>query len=101
MSTHVVLVNDGAPPLGYEDIGTFWRGLLAPKFTRAIFERASEGARPIAPFGDEWQEGLAAVSYIADHHERVLSMARSRGVFLTLLSQSPAGAATCRPGRPR
>lgn len=102
MSTHVVLVNDGAPPLGCEDIGAFWRGLLALKFTRAIFERApEEAARPVAAFVDEWQEGLAAGGDIADHYERVLSMARSRGVFLTLLSQSLAGAARVSASLPK
>lgn len=90
----ITLVDLGSPPLGCEDIGKFWSQLLNLKFSRAIFERTQEdAARPVAAFVDEWQEGLAAGADTADRYERLLSMARSRGVSLWLISQSLAGAA--------
>jgi hypothetical protein len=89
----IALFDVGSPPLGCEDLGRFWAGLFTLKLTRAIFERTPEEAsRPVAMFIDEWQEGLAASGDMADHFERVLAMARSRGVSLWLISQSLAGA---------
>lgn len=89
----IPLFDVGSPPLGCEDLGRFWAGLFTLKLTRAIFERTpDEAARPVAMFIDEWQEGLAASGDMADHYERVLAMARSRGVSLWLISQSLAGA---------
>ena len=94
LAENIVLVDVGSPPFGCEDIGRFWSGLLTLKLTRAIFERTHEDAkRPVAVAIDEWQEGLAAGGDIAEHYERVLAMARSRGVSLWLVSQSLAGAA--------
>jgi hypothetical protein len=94
LAENIVLVDVGSPPFGCEDIGRFWSGLVTLKLTRAIFERThADAKRPVAVAIDEWQEGLAAGGDIAEHYERVLAMARSRGVSLWLVSQSLAGAA--------
>jgi hypothetical protein len=98
----ITLVDLGSPPLGCEDIGKFWSQLLNLKFSRAIFERTQNDAtRPVAAFVDEWQEGLAAGPDTADRYERLLSMARSRGVSLWLISQSLAGAAKVSSSLPK
>jgi len=98
----LTLIDLGSPPLGCEDIGRFWAGLVTLKLTRAIFERKpGDAKRPVALMVDEWQEGLAAGGDIAEHYERVLAMARSRGVSLWLISQSLAGAAKVAPSLPK
>jgi len=90
----LTFVDLGSPPLGCEDIGRFWSGLLTLMLTRAIFERdANDARRPVAILVDEWQEGLSAGGEVADQYERILAMARSRGCSLWLISQSLAGAA--------
>ena len=94
LGAHTLFVDVGSAPLGVEDIGRFWAGLVTIKIARAIFARSTEDAtRPVSLFVDEWQEGLAAGGGIADDYERVLAMARSRGVSAWLVSQSLAGAA--------
>lgn len=91
LASKIVLADLGAPPLGCEDIGRFWSGLFTLKLTRAIFERShDEARRPVAIMMDEFQEGLAAGSGMSDEYERILSLARSRGVSLWLISQSMA-----------
>lgn len=98
----IVFIDLGSPPLGCEDIGRFWSGLVTLKLTRAIFERKPEDSKhPVALLVDEWQEGLASGGDIADHYERVLSMARSRGVSFWLVSQSLAGAAKVSASLPK
>ncbi len=102
LASRIVLVDLGSPPFGCEDLARFWSGLVTLKLTRAIFERTpAEAARPVAVFVDEWQEGLAAGGDIAEHYERVLAMARSRGVSLWLISQSLATAARVSSSLPR
>ncbi len=98
----IVFVDVGSPPLGCEDLGRFWSGLVMLKLTRAIFERRPEDAAcPVAVFVDEWQEGLGAGGDMAEHYERVLSMARSRSVSFWLISQSLAGAAKVSASLPK
>ncbi len=98
----IVLANLGNPPLGCEDIARWWGGLITLKTTRAIFERSpEEAARPVLMAVDEWQEGLAAGDETAENYERVLAMARSRGVSLMLISQSLAGAAKISSSLPK
>ena len=98
----IVLVDVGSPPLGCEDLGRFWAGLATLKLVRAIFERThAEAARPVSIFVDEWQEGLLSGGEIAENYERVLSMARSRGVSFCLISQSLAGAAKVSSSLPK
>ncbi|MDB4931671.1 MAG: hypothetical protein JWM10_4155 [Myxococcaceae bacterium] len=90
----IVLIDVGSAPRGCQDLARFWAGFMTTRFVNAIFERsAAEAARPVAVLVDEWQEGLGAGSEIAEDYERVLSMARSRGVSLHLISQSLDGAA--------
>jgi hypothetical protein len=102
LAENVVLVDVGSPPFGCEDIGRFWSGLLTLRLTRAIFERThADAKRPVAVAIDEWQEGLAAGGDVAEHYERVLAMARSRGVSLWLVSQSLAGAAKVSTALPK
>lgn len=102
LASKIVLVDVGSPPAGCEDIGRFWAGLLTLKLVRGIFARSvAEAARPVAVFIDEWAEGLAAGGDIAEHYERVLQLARSRGVSLWLASQSLAVAARVSPSLPR
>ena len=98
----IVLANLGNPPLGCEDIARWWGGLIMLKSTRAIFERgAEEAGRPVLFAVDEWQEGLNAGDEIAENYERVLAMARSKGVALMLMSQSLAGAAKISSSLPK
>lgn len=102
LASKIVLVDVGSPPAGCEDIGRFWAGLLTLKLVRGIFARSiAEASRPVAVFIDEWAEGLAAGGDIAEHYERVLQLARSRGVSLWLASQSLAVAARVSPSLPR
>lgn len=94
LADRIVLVDVGSPPLGCEDLGRFWSGLVTLKLTRAIFERSEADAkRSVSVFIDEWQEGLAAGGDVAEQYERILAMARSRNISLHLISQSLAGAA--------
>jgi len=94
LAENVVLVDVGSPPFGCEDVGRFWSGLITLKLTRAIFERSpADALRPVFVGIDEWQEGLSAGGEVAEQYEKILSMARSRGVSLWLVSQSLAGAA--------
>jgi len=98
----IVLANLGSPPLGCEDIARWWSGLITLKTTRAIFERdPEESQRRVLLAVDEWQEGLAAGDEIAENYERVLAMARSKGVALMLMSQSLAGAAKVSSSLPK
>ncbi|MFO0590519.1 MAG: hypothetical protein U0441_23455 [Polyangiaceae bacterium] len=98
----IVLVDVGSPPMGCEDLGRFWAGLATLKLVRAIFERThAEATRPVTIFVDEWQEGLLGGGDIAENYERVLSMARSRGVSFCLISQSLAGAAKVSSSLPK
>jgi len=102
LSEKIVFVDVGSPPLGCEDLGRFWAGLVMLKLTRAIFERtADEARRPVVVLTDEWQEGLSGGGDMAEHYERVLSMARSRGVSFWLISQSLAGAARVSASLPK
>ncbi|MGB8294687.1 MAG: DUF87 domain-containing protein [Polyangia bacterium] len=102
MRDKIVVANLGNPPLGCEDIARWWGGLITLKTTRAIFERSPEEAgRPVLMAVDEWQEGLAAGDETAENYERVLAMARSRGVALMLISQSLAGAARISSSLPK
>jgi hypothetical protein len=98
----IVLANLGSPPLGCEDIARWWGGLITLKTTRAIFERSPEEAqRRVLLAVDEWQEGLAAGDEVAENYERVLAMARSKGVALMLMSQSLIGAAKISSSLPK
>jgi hypothetical protein len=97
----IVLADIGSPPLGCEDLGRFWAGLLTLKLARAIFERRHNESEPVLVVVDEWQEGLAGGGDIAEHYERVLAQARSRRVSFLLVSQSLAGAARVSSSLPR
>jgi hypothetical protein len=102
LEERIVLVDLGSPPLGCEDIGRFWAGLVTLKLTRAVFERnPEEENRPVAIFVDEWQEGLAAGGDVAEQYERVLSLARSRSCSFWAISQSLAGAAKVSASLPK
>jgi hypothetical protein len=102
LAERIVCVDTGSPPLGCEDIGRFWSTFCTLRLSRAIFARRHEDAeRDVAVFIDEWQEGLAGGGGIADNYERILSMARSRGVSLWLISQSLAGAAKVSASLPK
>ncbi len=102
LAKKIVFVDTGSPPLGCEDIGRFWSSLCTLRLSRAIFARRHEDQeRGVVVFVDEWQEGLAGGGWIADSYERILSMARSRGVSLWLISQSLAGAAKVSSALPK
>jgi hypothetical protein len=102
LASKIVLADLGSPPMGCEDLGRFWAALVALKTTRAIFERSHAAARrPVAIMIDEWQEALAGGGDIAENYERILSMARSRGVSLWLISQSLAIAARISSSLPK
>lgn len=102
MREKIVLADLGSPPLGSEDIGRFWAGLFTMKTARAIFERTeADVMRPVCLVVDEWQEGVGAGGDIGESYERVLSMARSRGVSLVLCTQSLAIASRVSPTLPK
>ena len=102
LASKILLIDVGSPPAGCEDIARFWAGLYTFRLVRGIFARTvAEARRPVACFIDEWQEGLLAGGDIAEHYERVLQMARSRGVSFWLASQSFAGAARVSATLPR
>ncbi len=102
LASRILIIDVGSPPAGCEDIARFWAGLYTLRLVRGIFARSvAEARRPVACFIDEWQEGLLAGGDIAEHYERVLQMARSRGVSFWLTSQSFAGAARVSPTLPR
>lgn len=93
LKTKIVLIDLGSPPQGCEDIARFWAGLMSAKFARAVFARThADAARPVLVVIDEWQEGLQGEGDVAGDYERLLAMARSRGVSMLLCSQSLAGA---------
>lgn len=98
----IVIANFGGSPLGTEDLGRFWSGFFTLKATRAIFDRpAEEARRKVLLVSDEWQEGLMGGRDAAENYERVLAMARSKGVAAMLVSQSLAGAAKVSSSLPR
>jgi hypothetical protein len=102
LGSKLLMVNVGSPPLGCEDIGRFWASFLLLKLSRAIFQREHcEAERPILVMADEWQEALLAGADVAERFERLLSMARSRGVALWLISQSFAVASRISPSLPK
>lgn len=102
LASKILIIDVGSPPAGCEDIARFWAGLYTLRLVRGIFARTvAEARRPVACFIDEWQEGLLAGGDVAEHYEKVLQMARSRGVSLWLTSQSLAGAARVSPTLPR
>lgn len=102
LASRILIIDVGSPPAGCEDIARFWAGLYTLRLARGIFARSvAEARRPVACFIDEWQEGLLAGGDIAEHYERVLQMARSRGVSFWLTSQSFAGAARVSATLPR
>ena len=89
---YLFFVDLGSPPLGCEDLGKFLAQFVNLKLSSAVFRRRQEEARhPVMVVVDEFQEGLANGS--ADRYERLLSLARSRGISLTLVSQSLAASA--------
>lgn len=98
----VVIADFGRPPLGAEDLSRFWSGFVTIKATRAIFARPqAEASRRVLIVSDEWQEGLQGGADAAEQYERVLSMSRSKGIGLVLVSQSLAGAAKVSASLPR
>lgn len=102
LASKILIIDVGSPPAGCEDIARFWAGLYTLRLVRGIFARTvAEARRPVACFIDEWQEGLLAGGDIAEHYERVLQMARSRGVSFWLASQSFAGASRVSATLPR
>jgi hypothetical protein len=102
LASRIVLVDVGSPPRGCEDIAAFWAGLLNLKFTRAVFSRShADAARPVLALIDEWQESLQGDGDVASDYEKLLAMARSRGVSMYLCSQSLAGAAKVSATLPR
>lgn len=98
----ILVIDTGSPPLGCEDLSRFWSGLLTISLIRAIFARnAAESSRATWVVADEWQEGLRGAGNLANDYERVLAMARSKGVTLALVSQSLAGASAVSATLPR
>jgi hypothetical protein len=89
LDDRIVLMNL-APPQGSADIGRFLMGLLWQKLVRAILGRPN-GSPPAVVVLEEWPEFLSGGGPdVADSCERLLRLARSRGVFLVLLAQDLA-----------
>lgn len=97
----ILLIDVGSPTLGCEDIAAYWTAIINLRLTRAIFSRRhADAVRPVWGVIDEFQVGLAATG-AAEHYERILTMARSRGVAMTLITQSLAPAARLSPSLPK
>jgi hypothetical protein len=100
LGRYIVFADLGSPPLGCEDLGRFVSQLVTLKLSRAVFQRRHEEARrPVLVVVDEWQEGVSDGA--AERYERLLALARSRGVSFLLVSQSLAGAARVSATLPR
>jgi hypothetical protein len=82
-----------APPQGSTDVGRFLAGLIWVQLNHAI-RRRPNGSAPAYVCVDEWPTFLAAGgANLADTFEDLLRLARSKGVFLTVLSQDLASVA--------
>lgn len=102
LADKIVLIDLGSPPQGCEDIARFWAGLVSAKFARAVFARShADASRPVLVVVDEWAEGLQGEGDVAGDYEKLLTMARSRGVSMILGSQSLAGASKVSTVLPR
>lgn len=102
LAEKIVLVDLGSPPAGCEDIARFWSGLVNAKLSRAVFSRShADAKRPVLVVVDEWAEGLQGEGDVAGDYEKLLSMARSRGVSMLLAAQSLAGASKVSATLPR
>jgi hypothetical protein len=86
LDDRITLINL-APPQGSTDIGRFMAGLVWIQITHAI-RRRPNGSAPTFVMVDEWPTLLAAGgAHLADTFEDLLRLARSKGVFLAVLSQ--------------
>jgi hypothetical protein len=84
---------DLAPPAGSADVGRLLSALVWMKLAHAIRRRAN-GAPRVHVIVDEWPTFLAGGgARLADSFEELLRLARSKGVFLTVLSQDMASVA--------
>jgi hypothetical protein len=84
---------DLAPPQGSTDVGKFLAGLIWMELNHAI-RRRPNGSAPAFVCVDEWPTFLAAGgAHLADTFEDLLRLARSKGVFLSVLSQDLASVA--------
>ena len=82
----ITIINLGSPPYGCEDIARFWGTFVMTKIVRSIFHRSvSKNTLPAWICIDEWQNLLTREQ--ADQMERILSMARFKRCFLTLICQ--------------
>jgi hypothetical protein len=92
LDERITLINL-APPQGSTDVGRFLAGLIWVQINHAIRRRAN-GSEPAYVCVDEWPTFLAAGgAQLADTFEDLLRLARSKGVFLTVLSQDLASVA--------
>jgi hypothetical protein len=92
LDERITLINL-APPQGSTDIGKFLAGLIWVQINHAI-RRRPNGSAPAYVCVDEWPTFLSAGgSHLADTFEDLLRLARSKGVFLTVLSQDLASVA--------
>jgi len=89
---HLALISV-APPHGSPDIGRFTQGLLWLQLTHAI-RRRPNGSPPVIVVIDEFPAFLRGAGVnAADLIEDILRLARSKGVFLWMLSQDVASVA--------
>lgn len=91
-----ITVVDAGGTTGEEDMTSFLAGLVMLKLGRAI-RRRSNGASPVLFVIDEFQRVLQGDGDVAEQTAAFLEMARSRGVALHLLTQTPAAIATASP----
>jgi hypothetical protein len=92
LDDRITLINL-APPQGSTDIGRFMAGLIWIQINHAI-RRRPNGSAPTFVMVDEWPTFLAAGgSHLADTFEDLLRLARSKGVFLAVLSQDMSSVA--------
>jgi len=92
LDDRITLINL-APPHGSTDVGRFLAGLIWVQLNHAI-RRRPNGSEPAYVCVDEWPTFLSAGgASLADTFEDLLRMARSKGVFLTVLSQDLASVA--------
>lgn len=91
-----ISVFDNGGDQGDEDLTSFFDGFSVLELGRSI-RRRQNGAAPVIMVVDEFQRVLAGDGDVAEQTATLLETARSRGVALHLLTQSPASVSAVSP----
>jgi hypothetical protein len=83
----LTIINVGGAPRGAEFLTNWWLGIIVRGLARAIMTRP-QGRHPVFCVLDEWWTALG--QDLAEHFERLLSLARFKNVALWLINQLPS-----------